>query len=349
MGAKEGYMRPNRRRPLTQSGVKKLSHPDVIGRFAEYAPVYLENLLWPFPTLDKKPLVSGATGHGGEITPEKVGAWMTHPSYRSAHLSLRAEGWVGIDVDDYNGKKGATQLKTLEDRLGVLPETFTSTARGRFSKSRQYFYRVPDDAPRKSKASNDIEVIQRCHRHASVFPTFHRGVGDFYRWYYPDGTQAKEIPSLEGFASLPDAWLDYLARPVGLEGWVGSRELYRGDLGQWAKWLGAEPPSEAYVRLMAQIQAEPHIGHDSLGFYLREIHEYRLTYGESGGAWALKSLHDQYIGTTHEPNPQKEWDDWVRWVIGPQWAPTESEHPSLLSAMTRWAGRLSAGGSDASK
>lgn len=322
--------------------------PNKPGEYGDYGLVYWEKGFKAFPAQDKRPLVSKATGHDGEITFEKVLSWVQDYSYRYAHVSLRAEGWIGIDVDDYLGKQGAKQLEELEERLGVLPDTYTSTSRGAFSKSRQYIYRVPDDTPRKSKAAKDIEIIQRCHRNTAAYPTYHRKTGQIYRWYNPDGTVATEIPRLEDIPFLPQPWLDYLARGTGYYGDFGTHELFQGDLTPWAMWLGDGEPSEAYQGLIASIIANDHIGHDLLGFYLREIHDLRSTYGESGGLHALSALHDLYFESTNDPNPEKEWDDWIRWIITADWVPTEVAEKSLLSTLMSWFRHRVQGGTSAS-
>lgn len=322
--------------------------PNKLGEYGDYGLVYWEKGFKAFPAQNKKPLVSKATGHDGEITIEKVLAWVQDYSYRFAHVSLRAEGWIGIDVDNYDGKQGAKQLEELEERLGVLPDTYTSTSRGAFSESRQYIYRVPDDTPRKSKAAKDIEIIQRCHRNTAAYPTYHRKTGQVYRWYNPDGTLANEIPRLEDIPFLPEPWLDYLARGSGHDGDYGTHDLFQGDLTPWALWLGDGEPSEAYLSLIECINANDHIGHDLLGFYLQEIHDLRSLYGESGGLHALSALHDLYFESTNDPNPEKEWDDWIRWILTADWVPTEVSEQSLLSGFIGWVRRLGHGGANAS-
>lgn len=323
--------------------------PSQPGKYGEYALAYWENGLKAFPAVDKRPLVSGATGHRGEITLEKISAWIQDPSYNLAQVSLRAEGWVSLDVDNYDGKQGASQLERLESDLGVLPDTYSSTARGQFSKSRQYFYRVPDDTPRKSRVAKDIEVVQRCHRNAAVHPTFHRKTGEIYYWYLPDGSTATGLPRLEDFPLMPLPWLDFLARSRHPEGEFSSRELSQQDLTTWVEWLGEGEPSDAYRELASAIADEAHIGHDLLGYYLREIHDYRLNYSELGGMHALRTLHNRYLHTTNNPNPEREWDDWVRWVVGTDWSPTEPESKPALSSVINWARNLRTGGHDASK
>ena len=87
--------------------------PNQPGRYGEFGLMYWKNGLKALPAQDKKPLVTGATGHEGVITFEKVTEWAQNPYFCLAHLSLRAEGWISADVDDYDGQEGARQLEAL--------------------------------------------------------------------------------------------------------------------------------------------------------------------------------------------------------------------------------------------
>ena len=331
------------RKAKARKSPKPVLLPNQPGQYGEFALEYWKKGLKAFPAQDKKPCVKGATGHDGVIALENVTEWSQHYSLRFAHVSLRPEGWLGIDVDDYDGKQGASQLEALEAELGRLPATYTSTSRGPYSKSRQYFYRIPDDVPRKSKAADDIEIVQRCHRNAAVYPSYHRKTGEIYRWYQPDGKRANRLPRLDEFARLPEPWLNYLARNSQDLAGFETHELFSGDLTPWVKWLGDGEPSDAYRQLGESIADEPHIGHDLLGYYLREIHDYRLKYEETGGVHALALLYNRYLETTNHPDPEKEWDDWVRWVIKADWAPTSAPARNLRSAVMNWAKKLTGG------
>lgn len=351
MGFNDRMTDAQHRKFVRKERAKTLRKPTLLpnqpGQYGEFGLAYWKNGLKAFPATNGRPLVEKATGHEGTVTLEKVTEWGQDPSYRFAHVSLRAEGWIGIDVDDYDGKQGAAQLAALEEKLGFLPDTYTSTSRGPFSKSRQYFYRVPDDVPRKSKAAKDIEIIQRCHRNAAVYPTYSQKTGEIYRWYQPDGKLSPTLPSIDDFPLLPEAWLEFLARASHESGDYKSRELFRGDLTPWAKWLGDGEPSDAYWVLAESISKEPHIGHDLLGYYLREIHRYRLDYEETGGLHALAVLYERYLETTNHPDPEKEWDDWVRWVVRADWSPSDQSNGALLSTFLSWAKRMSGGSPNA--
>lgn len=94
----------------------------------------------PLPVEGKFPPVVGATGHSGTVTEDKVDGWReTHAEH---NVALRADEWVAIDVDHYGDKRGADVLADLEARLGPLPKTCYSTARGQGHPSRQQFYQI---------------------------------------------------------------------------------------------------------------------------------------------------------------------------------------------------------------
>src|SRR6478609_2691842 len=86
----------------------------------------------------KSPPPTGYTGYDG--------AWPTdaEAAIWSGNIGLRMPtDVIGIDVDDYESKHGASQLAEIEQRLCPLPPTWSSTRRG-WGESRIRFYRVPD-------------------------------------------------------------------------------------------------------------------------------------------------------------------------------------------------------------
>lgn len=83
--------------------------------YFQAAPIYLEHNLKPIPVRGKILLVKGATGARGVVTERKIkDEWMRE--FPDAGTALRAEGWVGIDCDEYGDKHGAEQLKELESK-----------------------------------------------------------------------------------------------------------------------------------------------------------------------------------------------------------------------------------------
>lgn len=170
---------------------------------------YLKRGWLPLPVTGKFPPVVGATGREGTVTEHKVADWRdTHAQH---NVALRAHGWVAIDVDHYGDKHGADTLAEYEARLGTLPPTYRSTARGAANPSGQRFYAVPDDARLVTKIGADIEVVQWFHRYSVVNPSIHPTTGAVYQWLDPKGFEC-EPPEVIFLPPLPDRWLDELSR-----------------------------------------------------------------------------------------------------------------------------------------
>lgn len=173
------------------------------------AGAYLKRGWAPIPVTGKFPPVAGATGEHGTVTPEKIAGWIsTHPAH---NLALRATDWVALDVDHYGDKRGGDTLAEYVARLGRLPATWSSTARGE-GPSRQYFFRVPEGTRLVTKIGADIEVVQHRHRYSVVAPSVHPDTGQPYRWWTPAGVLADRLPELDELPDLPDAWLTELQR-----------------------------------------------------------------------------------------------------------------------------------------
>ena len=149
------------------------------------APTYLAKGLKPVPVKGKTPVPGGATGRHGVVNEAKVNAWCVDPEWADQNVALRAEGWVAIDVDEYDVKHGAEQLADLEAHLGPLPATPSSTSRGVDSPSRQYFLALKEPVELYGKPpilgvkANDvhIEIVQFHHRYAVVAPSIHPDTG----------------------------------------------------------------------------------------------------------------------------------------------------------------------------
>jgi hypothetical protein len=164
---------------------------------------------WPPPT--------GFTGWDG-VDPS--GADCTDfdelPVYRdTAQTALRMPPTVvGLDVDAYGDKTGVATLAEAESRWGPLPAGPWSTARGD-GVSGIRFYRVPDgtvlvgDLAFLELRIGHVEVIQRHHRYAAVWPSLHPATGAPYTWH---GTAAPEQPpAVADLPALPETWLAGLA------------------------------------------------------------------------------------------------------------------------------------------
>ncbi len=176
----------------------------------------------PLPPQAKQYPPKDVTGRGGvDPTPGRVKAWCRNRQPRT-NVALRlVTGVVGIDVDAYGGKQGECTLARLEQLLGSLPATVVSTSRTD-GVSGIGLFQVPPDrlwTPSVRTQQEDgsvtahIDVIQRSHRYAVVWPSVHPE-RRLYRWYDQDGDLLDRVPTLAEVPQLPAAWVEYLTAPT---------------------------------------------------------------------------------------------------------------------------------------
>lgn len=180
----------------------------------------------PIPYGEKHPPPTGFTGHAAPYpTADEIEQWANDSKRQNICLRLAGVSKeyevIGIDVDHYTSggkeKKGGDQLQALEDQLGVLPETWISSARTDGTSGIRY-YRVPRGLAFRGKIDKDIECIQKGHRFAVVWPSKHPD-GGTYRWFAPGAPldlsgigPVEEIPDARTLALLPEKWLTYLTQ-----------------------------------------------------------------------------------------------------------------------------------------
>jgi hypothetical protein len=179
------------------------------------------NAGWPnqIPLRGKFPPVAGYTGRAGlDVSGADIQAWIDGPE-GSWNIAQRMPEWlIGIDVDHYGEKTGADTLAALEEKLGPLPATWRSTARGADNPSGIRYFRVPEGR-RWVTELGSIEIIQRSHRYAVHPPSINPKTGTRYELIDADGNVAgeDEIPDPRSFPMLPDAWIEYLDRGEHVE------------------------------------------------------------------------------------------------------------------------------------
>lgn len=245
--------------------------------YSGVAPLYLERGFLPFPTRGKRTLPTGATGRNGSITSEKVQGWMqsgfrylADPATQqwatqdpaTANVALRAGDLeVRIDVDAYGDKMGSEQLDELERRLGPLPATPSSTARGIDSPARQYFFALHEPVTLIHKAAPDIDIIQAHHRYSIVWPSVHPETGALYQWYDAEGAPLDGPPHVSELEYLPEAWVDYLRAVEGGE--THSAEQWDGEIPETAS-----PDEERKLRaIVSSLQELPADGSAGQGWH----------------------------------------------------------------------------------
>ena len=204
--------------------------PDPTAPYGSSAKRYLKLGWLPIPVAGKAYPEPGTTGKKGSVTAESAKALID--SRRRRNVALRHDGTtMSLDVDgtDHDGKRGDRTLAKLTKtkHLGDLPPSWSSTARGDDSPTRQHFYRVPAGVklisdltaplefalgrPLAKDEHSDVEVIHRDHRYSVVAPSVHPDTGAEYQWYDPHGRPSAYPPHVDELPALPRKWLEALS------------------------------------------------------------------------------------------------------------------------------------------
>lgn len=191
------------------------------GPYALAARDYLDRGWSPIPVVGKDAPEPGFTGaNGAVVTMDQVLQWSS-PGFAQGrrNVGLRQIDTVGIDVDAYDGRKGAETFAAAVAKLGLLPPTWSSTARGAGQPSRILFYQVPPGVDPgeaqgriKEYFGKNIDIIRRGHRYAIVAPSLHPE-GWRYCWYDPNGVPSDVPPKRDELPFLPAAWLEFFTAP----------------------------------------------------------------------------------------------------------------------------------------
>lgn len=203
---------------------------------------------------------------------------------------------IGLDVDAYDGRTGGDTIAEASRRGGSLPDGPWSSARDD-GVSGIRFFRVPDGTVLVSNVAfpelriGHVEVIQRHHRYAVVWPSVHPKTGAEYTWR---GTSGPGIPpSVDDLPSLPETWLAALA------GTARAGERARSD--EVARFLADLPTGSVCESVRAAVRAadatlrEPVVSRhdDALAAVLRLL---RLgERGHPGVPVALDALRTRFV------------------------------------------------------
>lgn len=214
--------------------------------YAQHADQYIEAGWTPIAVHEKDRPFKSTTGHIGAVTPE-TDVEMRRSTWHDNIATRHNDDTIAIDVDQGDGKRGAETLATLETALGLLPRTYSSTARGQGDLRRQLFFRKRPDSQLISTITpglqiggvtletGDIELPQKRHRYSVVWPSIHPDTGETYTWYDLDGQPMDGPPRVEDLPFLPEEWEAALAestvRAVGARSANGklSLEQYLSD------------------------------------------------------------------------------------------------------------------------
>jgi len=204
----------------------------------------------PLPARAKKYPPTGYTGSTGvDPSGADVYAWAEQ---HAGNVALRMPpDVIGVDVDAYGEKQGATTMANSRLAWGVLPPTWRITSRDD-GVSGILLYRVPVDLAWPGEVGPGVEILQRSHRYAVAPPSIHPE-GRTYRWINPAGAVSLTPPSPEDLPDMPTAWVE------GLTGGNAAQIAKRGGTNyqQAVTWLTcrAEPTAKP-CRRMAEVQDE---------------------------------------------------------------------------------------------
>lgn len=183
-----------------------------LGPYAQAAQTYRQNgWLGVLPVTGKSEnLPTAHTGREGtDPDATTISQWINGRGRDNVALRL-PDTVLGIDVDAYDGRRGAETITWFEINVGSeFPATWRSTSR-EDDASGIYFFRVPGGMAWPSSLGRDsnVEIIRRAHRYAVVWPSVHPDTNRVYRWYRPDGTVSDEPPSIMDLPELPVPWRD---------------------------------------------------------------------------------------------------------------------------------------------
>lgn len=221
---------------------------------------------------------------------------------------------LGLDIDDYNDagkdKNGGQQLATLERKLGPLPPTWRSSSRSD-GVSGIRFYLVPAGYAFSGKADKHIDIIQKVHRYAVVYPSWHPN-GEQYVFTDPDGNlvaRMAEVPNVADLPFLPDRWFDFLTRGgIRDEGRPLDMDSTVEQLRDWAKKTFPKVPDDGSrdefdgmclqmrknVDIWKEAISEDPSSHDKIVSAHWNLYRAAVE-GHSGWAQAIRQVEDVWL------------------------------------------------------
>lgn len=130
---------------------------------------------------------------------------------------------VIIDVDHYDGKRGADIMDAAEEWLGELPLTFKVTSRGLDNPSGRFIYRKPEDLDFSDSAlaqfgnvspGKAVEILRTGHRFSWAPGDVNHKNGLQVQCFDPWGEPCL-LPDVNSadIPSLPERWVNYLRQP----------------------------------------------------------------------------------------------------------------------------------------
>lgn len=259
----------------------------------------------------------GYTGHKGRDPHEAEVMDWGRSWFGRLNVALRLPSNVlGLDVDGYEGRAGATTLRALSEELGALPVTYRSTSRAPEDElSGIYLFRVPELRPGQRWRANlgqesGIDIVQRSHRYVVAPPSLHPETRQHYAWWRGDRL-AVRYPNPERLPILPRDWVRYLlssreaAVPVELASNKKTREWYRNSAHGQVCPLMREAAQSAAARIH---QADRRGGlHETMRDVVWNLTHYAAE-GHTGLDDALRRVKNRYMDSSRRRNLSGEWE-----------------------------------------
>lgn len=235
------------------------------------------------------------------------------------HLPL---GVLTIDVDAHSDKPAEASMAALAAIAGPLPATWTNTARGQHSASRQHLFRatLPEGRVWKDHPGEGLDSLHIGHRYAVVWPSVHP-TGTTYEWYDETGEPYEGVPEIGWLAELPESWILACSKEgKPLEGNAATTAATRGAIDTFRS---GDPCRRVAATLAAELER---IGNASAG----AIHDpgklYELTMlgyeGHRGVAKALSQHQAAYVSARvgqrgeGDESASAQWWRQVQGVVG---------------------------------
>jgi AAA domain/Bifunctional DNA primase/polymerase, N-terminal len=200
------------------------------------------------------------------------------------------DGIIGIDIDNYGGKRGGETIAEAEKRWGRRPFSPRSSSRGDDPISGIRLYRIPPGVELDTIISfpelglGGIEIIQRHHRFVVCWPSIHPE-GRVYHWHGIDGGVLDEPPHPDDVPELPDKWLEGLRKTQKTNG----TEFSPDDLYNVKDALTEGDPSPRVSQRLGVAMADLYSGacrHDTTRGHVLAL----LRYGEQGETGVERAL-----------------------------------------------------------
>lgn len=284
----------------------------------------------PLPPSQKSPVPDGFTGADGKYVDDlQLKRWMNGEpvtvgryTFQPGNVAIRMpRNVVGIDVDAYDGKAGASTLADREAAWGLLPGTWQSTSRPGTGSGIRWF-RVPEGLAWPGTVGPGIEVIRWDHRYALVYPSIHDKTGNTYVWISPKGKVAKDYaPAPSELKKLPKEWVAGL---TGGKEWT-NRPVEEMDASEMQRWLSDRPepdtPCEGMRELVRGGKLSLMKAGDDGGAHdtARDLSWGVLRdagAGHCGAAWALGELRNAFLASVKERrgDARQARQEWARLV-----------------------------------